>query len=256
MFILEVFTVALEGSFLVAFGAGILSFLSPCVLPLVPPYLCFLAGVSVGQPGMNGAVAVPAGTTWRTLQVALPFVLGFSTVFVALGATASVLGQAMTSHFSTLSVIAGLVISLLGLHLLGLLRVGILMREARFQAAARPASLFGAYLVGLAFAFGWTPCVGPVLAAILLVAGTEGTAGRGAALLGSYSAGIGIPFLAVALFMGPFLGVLVRYRQNLAVVEKVTGGALVVTGVLIMTGAMSRIADWMLRLFPGFGTIG
>lgn len=246
----------LEGSFLVAFGAGILSFLSPCVLPLVPSYLCFLAGVSVGPPGLSGATVVSAGTTGRILLVACPFVLGFSTVFVALGATASVLGQTITAYFSTLSVVAGLVISLLGLHLLGLLPIGVLMREARFQAAARPASLAGAYLVGLAFAFGWTPCVGPVLAAILLVAGTEGTAGRGAALLGSYSAGIGIPFLAAALFIGPFLGLLARYRRNLALVEKMTGGALVVTGVLIMTGAMSRVADWMLRTFPGFGTIG
>ena len=237
-----------------ALGAGLLSFLSPCVLPLVPPYLCFLAGVSLED------LKREPPTGWRpngrVVALSLAFVLGFATVFVALGASASLLGKVVTANFQLLGIIAGLLIIVLGLHFLGVFRIGLLFREARFQPARRPAGFVGAYVVGVAFAFGWTPCVGPILAAILMVAGVEGAASRGALLLGAYALGIGIPFMLAALFSAPFMRLMAGMRGATAVVEKAIGGALVLTGVLFLTGAMPRIAGWMLETFPGFGSIG
>ena len=239
-----------------AFGAGVLSFLSPCVLPLVPPYLCFLAGVSLDQL-TRGAPDQPAKlVNWRVVGASVAFVLGFSTVFVALGASASVVGKVVTEHFDTLGIIAGVVIIVLGLHFLGVFRIGLLFREARFQNVGRGVGWFGAYVVGLAFAFGWTPCVGPVLATILLIAGVEGSATRGAALLGAYSLGIGLPFLLAALFSGAFIKLMARMRAHMETTEKVMGSALVLTGVLFLTGAMPKISGWLLETFPAFGTIG
>jgi cytochrome c-type biogenesis protein len=242
-------------SFLGALGAGLLSFLSPCVLPLVPPYLCFLAGVSLdelddhdGQAGWR--------PNMRVVALSFAFVLGFATVFVALGASASLIGKAITAYFDTLAIIAGVLIVILGLHFLGVFRIGLLFREARFQAVRRPAGFLGAYLVGLAFAFGWTPCVGPVLAAILMVAGAEGAPSQGALLLAAYALGIGIPFMLASLFSGPFMRLMARLRRHMATIEKVIGGGLVLTGVLFLTGAMPRISGWMLETFPAFGTIG
>jgi cytochrome c-type biogenesis protein len=238
-----------------ALGAGVLSFLSPCILPLVPPYLCFLAGISLDD--LTRDEARPWWRPdWRVVTLAVAFVLGFATVFVALGASASTLGKAVTDYFDTLAIIAGIVIIVLGLHFLGVFRIGLLFREARFHAAAKPAGFLGAYVVGLAFAFGWTPCVGPVLAAILMVAGIEGSAARGALLLGAYALGIGIPFLLAALFSAPFMRMMVRLRPHMGAVEKVIGSGLVLTGVLFLTGSMPRIAGWLLETFPGFGSIG
>lgn len=234
-----------------AFGAGVLSFLSPCVLPLVPPYLCFLAGVGVGELG-----AAEAPRRWRIIGMAAAFVLGFSTVFVALGASVSSVGVLVTRHFESLSIVAGAVILLLGMHFLGWLRLGVLYRDIRFHAAARPAGLLGGYVVGLAFAFGWTPCVGPVLATVLMVAGAEASAAQGALLLGAYALGIGVPFLLAAVFAGPFLALLARFRRYAGVVEKVIGASLVVTGVLFMTGGMPVIAGWLLQAVPLLGRIG
>ncbi|NWG26423.1 MAG: cytochrome c biogenesis protein CcdA [Pseudorhodoplanes sp.] len=230
-----------------------LSFLSPCVLPLVPPYLCFLAGVSLHelteagpQPVQNRRIVFMAGL----------FVLGFATVFVALGATVSTVGSWVTEHFGVLAIIAGAIILLMGLHFLGWPRIPWLYRDVRFQASGKPASLFGAYLVGLAFAFGWTPCVGPVLATILLIAGAEATAARGAVLLAAYALGIGLPFMLAALFAGPFLNFLSRFRRYTPAIEKTMGASLVVTGILFMTGAMPVIAGWLLQAVPVLGTIG
>jgi cytochrome c-type biogenesis protein len=188
--------------------------------------------------------------------MSVAFVLGFATVFVALGASASLIGKAVTAHFDTLGMIAGAVILVLGLHFLGVFRIGLLFREARFQAVRKPAGFLGAYLVGLAFAFGWTPCVGPVLAAILMVAGVEGSAGRGALLLGVYAFGIGIPFLLAALFADHFVRLLARLRHHMNLVEKLIGSALVLTGVLFLTGTMPLIAGWLLQTFPAFSSIG
>lgn len=238
-----------------AFMAGLLSFLSPCVLPLVPPYLCFLAGVGIGElSGSSGRLK--ARQSRRIVMMAGAFVFGFTTVFVALGATASTIGTVVTAYFETLSIIAGALILIMGLHFLGWLRIPLLYREARFQTERKPASMIGAYLVGLAFAFGWTPCVGPVLATVLMVAGAEGTATRGATLLAAYSLGIGVPFLLAAVFAGPFLNLMARFRRHMPVVEKTMGAALVVTGLLFMTGTMPVLAGWLLQTFPALGTIG
>ncbi len=239
-----------------ALGAGFLSFLSPCVLPLVPPYLCFLAGVSLDDLTRNAETAQSRAVQGRVVAMSFAFVLGFATVFVALGASASALGKTVTTHFETLSIIAGVIILILGLHFLGVFRIGLLFREARFQTSGKPAGFLGAYLVGLAFAFGWTPCVGPVLAAILMVAGIEGSAGRGALLLGAYALGIGIPFMLASLFSGVFLRLMARLKNYVGTVEKVIGASLVLTGVLFLTGGMPRIAGWLLQTFPVFGTIG
>ncbi len=233
--------------------AGLLSFVSPCVLPIVPPYLAYLAGMSVSE--LTGD-DIPPDLARRILVAAILFVLGFTTVFVMLGATASTIGQALAQHFDTLAVIAGVVIIVMGLHFLGVFRIGLLFREARFSHAGGPSGPVGAYVMGLAFAFGWTPCVGPVLAAILFVAGAEDTIARGALLLTVYSLGIGIPFLAAALSAGRFLGWMARFRQHLGTVERVTGGLLVVTGVLFMTGSMPLIAQWLIDSFPAFQSIG
>jgi len=222
---------------------------------LVPPYLCFLGGLTL-QELAEDQEARRWQATRQVLPSAFAFVLGFSTVFVALGASASAIGQAVSDHFELMSQIAGVIVILLGLHFLGVLRVSLLSREARYHPARRPAGLIGAYLVGLAFAFGWTPCVGPILAAILFVAGAEESVSHGAALLGSYAAGIGLPFLAATLFAGPFLRLMSRLRGAMGIVEKVLGGLLVATGVLFITGGMAEIAYWILETFPSLGRVG
>lgn len=233
--------------------AGLLSFVSPCVLPIVPPYLAWLAGVSFDElrdtdPG--------AAQRRRVIVSAVAFVLGFTTVFVALGATASVIGKTIAQYFDMLSMIAGAIIIVMGLHFLGVFRIAALYREARVQVSRKPAGPIGAYVIGLAFAFGWTPCVGPVLAAILFIAGSEGSAGRGAALLAVYSLGIGIPFILAAVFAGRFLGWANRFKRHMHKVEMAMGGLLVITGVLFMTGQMSTISFWLLETFPIFQAIG
>jgi cytochrome c-type biogenesis protein len=244
----------LDVSYLGAAVAGLLSFLSPCVLPLVPPYLCFLGGVTLEELGARQAAG--EADTRRVVLAAVFFVLGFATVFVALGATASAIGGLVTRHFELLAQIAGGLIVLLGLNFLGLLRIGVLFREARFHPARRPAGLAGAYLIGLAFAFGWTPCVGPVLATILFVAGSEESAVYGASLLGAYAAGLGIPFVAAAFAARPFGAFMARFRRYVGAVEKVLGALLVATGVLFITGSMADLSYWLLETFPGLSRIG
>lgn len=244
----------LDVSYAGAFGAGLLSFLSPCVLPLVPPYLCFLSGVTLDQ--VTDDRAADPRIMRRVVLSALLFVLGFSTVFISLGATASAIGQLVAEYLDTLSMVAGAVIAVLGLHFMGILRIPLLYREARFQTEAKPASFLGAYVIGLAFAFGWTPCVGPILAAILMVAGTEDSITRGVSLLGTYSAGLGIPFLVAAFAMKPFLGFMKRFRRHMQTVERVIGGLLVITGILFLTGSFGRIGYWLLEAFPILGRVG
>lgn len=244
----------LEVSYIGAATAGLLSFLSPCVLPLVPPYLCFLGGVSLDQ--LTGEGAAPPGAGKRVFTAALVFVAGFATVFVGLGATSSVVGQFLAQYLDVLAKIAGVMIIVLGLHFLGVFRFALLMREARFHIESRPAGLFGAYVIGLAFAFGWTPCVGPVLAAILFVAGSSESVFYGASLLGAYAAGLGVPFLIAALAAGPFTRFMQRFRRHIRKVEIVLGVFLIATGVLFLTGMMSEIAFWILEVFPDLGRIG
>jgi len=242
---------ALEVSYFAAVFAGLLSFLSPCVLPLVPPYLVFITGTSLDDLTRSGAVA-----TGRTMLAALAFVLGFSTVFVLLGATASAAGQMLRDHLPLLAQIAGIFIIAMGLHFLGVFRFGFLNREARYRQDARPAGLIGAYAVGLAFAFGWTPCIGPVLATILAVAASEASAGKGAFLLAVYSAGLGIPFLLAALGIDRFLVLLRRFGKHLGMVEKAMGVLLILAGLAFLTGLHQRFAYWLLETFPGFSTLG
>ena len=236
------------------FVAGILSFLSPCVLPLVPPYLCFIGGQSIEEMTSEGAI--DPGMLRRIFLSALFFVFGFSTVFITLGATASVIGEWLADYLSILTQVAGVVIVVLGLHFIGILRIPLLYREARFQTSSRPAGMVGAYVVGLAFAFGWTPCVGPVLAAVLMVAGADSSVTQGAGLLTVYSAGLGLPFLAAALAMKPFMMLMSRFRRHLRKVEIVIGLLLVATGVLFITEQFSVIAYWLLETFPIFNTVG
>ncbi len=186
-----------------ALVAGLLSFLSPCVLPLVPPYLCFLGGATFDQ--LAGEDETPRHVYVTIILSSLAFVLGFTTVFVALGATATVIGQLLIANFSLLSKIAGIIIIVAGLHFLGIIHIPLLHREARYHADERPAGLIGAYVIGLAFAFGWTPCIGPVLGAILAVAAGEDSVRQGVSLLFVYSLGLGIPFVAAAVAIRPFL---------------------------------------------------
>lgn len=238
-------------SFTWALLAGLLSFLSPCVLPLVPPYLSYLAGATLDQMSDDADVR----THRRALTAALFFVLGFTTIFVALGASASLIGSLLRQYMNVLSIVAGLLIIVMGLHFLGLFRIGLLYREARVQVN-RPAGIAGAYVMGLAFAFGWTPCIGPILGAILSFAGSGETVGYGAALLAVYSAGLGIPFLIAAFAMGPFVRFLKRFRAHLGTVEKVMGVLLVLTGIGFLTGAMATASFWLLETFPALGNLG
>jgi cytochrome c-type biogenesis protein len=246
---------ALDVGYLSAVGAGALSFLSPCVLPLVPPYLCYMAGVSVDD--FRGTVEEPNVASRRALVLSsLAFVLGFSTVFIALGAGASTIGRLLRVWQEPLAIAAGIVIILMGLNFLGVIRIPLLSREARFQAQGRPASAIAAYVMGLAFAFGWTPCIGPVLGPILTLAGGKETVSEGAMLLAAYSLGLGIPFLIAALFSGAFMRFLSRFRVHLGRVEKVIGGLLVVAGVLFLTGGVQSASYWLLETFPVLGRLG
>lgn len=245
----------LEVGFLAAFGAGVLSFLSPCVLPLVPPYLCFLGGLSMEQ--LQGGVAAEeaAALRRRTVLASLMFVLGFGTVFVSLGATASAVGRLLAEWSLVLAQVAGVIIIVLGLHFLGIFKIAFLNRDIRFQPE-KPAGLLGAYLIGLAFAFGWTPCVGPVLAGVLFVAGTEETMLRGALLLATYAAGLGLPFVLSALLLDRAVAGLRRMRRWIPTVERATGVLLVGTGLLFVTGRLNELSFWLLETFPILGRIG
>ncbi|MBN9585666.1 MAG: cytochrome C biogenesis protein [Afipia sp. 62-7] len=235
-----------------ALVAGIISFLSPCVLPLVPPYLIYLTGATIehvandeGQSASKRAVMLSA----------LVFVLGFSTVFVALGASASLIGGLIRAWSAQLAIVAGVVIILMGLHFLGLTRIGFLMREGRLPIP-KPVGLWGAYAMGLAFAFGWTPCIGPILAAILSVAASEATVAKGAGLLAVYSAGLGIPFLIAAFMVEQFSSVLGRMKKHLATVERVMGVLMILVGVGFLTGAVSSASIWLLETFPALQSFG
>ena len=243
---------ATDVSILAALIAGIISFLSPCVLPLVPPYVVYLTGATLehvvsGEPRTSSRRAV--------MIAALMFVLGFTTVFVALGASASIVGALVRAWSAELSIAAGVVIIIMGLHFLGLTRIGFLMREGRL-GMAKPVGLWGAYAMGLAFAFGWTPCIGPILAAILAVAASEATVAKGAGLLAIYSAGLGIPFLLAAFAVERFAEVFARFKHQLANVERAMGALMIVTGIAFLTGTITHVSIWMLETFPALAKFG
>ena len=232
--------------------AGLVSFLSPCVLPLVPPYLVYLTGATIEHVANDEAAA---RSKRAVMLSALLFVLGFSTVFVALGASASLIGGLIRAWSAQLSILAGIVIIVMGLHFLGLTRIGLLMREGRLPIP-KPVGLWGAYVMGLAFAFGWTPCIGPILAAILSIAAAEATVAKGAGLLAVYSAGLGIPFLIAAFMVERFSALFSRMRAHLATVERAVGVLLVVTGIAFLTGAVSNVSVWLLETFPSLQSFG
>ncbi|MGB7258550.1 MAG: cytochrome c biogenesis CcdA family protein [Pseudolabrys sp.] len=232
--------------------AGLVSFLSPCVLPLVPPYLVYLAGASLER--LADAETEPRAKR-ETVAAAVLFVLGFATVFVSLGASASAVGSLIRAYSGTLSIIAGVVIIVMGLHFLGVTRIALLMREKRVEVS-KPVGLWGAYVMGLAFAFGWTPCIGPILAAILAVAASEQTVARGAELLAVYSLGLGIPFIIAAFAIEPFAAFLARFRNYLHRVEQAMGALLVLTGIAFLTGSITQMSVWLLDTFPALSKIG
>ena len=232
--------------------AGLVSFLSPCVLPLVPPYLIYLTGATIEHVATDEA---DRASKRAVMISALVFVLGFSTVFVALGASASLIGGLVRAYSAELSIVAGIIIILMGLHFLGLTRIGLLMREGRL-AMAKPVGLWGAYAMGLAFAFGWTPCIGPILAAILSVAAAEATVTKGAMLLAVYSAGLGIPFLLAALMVEQFSSVFARMKRHLLQVERAMGVLMILTGIGFLTGAVSSVSIWLLETFPALQNFG
>ncbi|TYO91591.1 cytochrome c biogenesis CcdA family protein [Oceanicella actignis] len=236
-----------------AAGAGLLSFLSPCILPIVPFYLAYMAGLSVAELGAEGRPR--PGARRRAVTAALLFALGVATIFVGMGAAASSFGQALREWFDVLRWAAAGVILLMGLHFLGVFRIALLFRQARIETETRALGPLGAYVAGLAFAFGWTPCVGPVLAAILFAAAGTETAARGAALLAAYAAGMTLPFVLAAAFAGPFMRWAARFRRHLGLVEKIMGAALVLFAALIATGSVNRIAQWMLDVAPDIGTL-
>src|ERR1041384_671443 len=237
---------------LAAMVAGLLSFLSPCVLPLVPPYLVYLAGTSLER--FADAEPEPR-VRWETVGAAALFVAGFSTVFVALGASASAFGTLIRAYADKLAIVAGVVIIVMGLHFLGVTRIALMFREKRMEVP-KPVGLWGAYVMGLAFAFGWTPCIGPILAVILAIAASEGTRAKGAGLHAVYSVGLGISFFFLAVAVAGGAAVLARFRAYLPWVERTMGALLVLTGIAFLTGFVSQASYWLLEAFPVLGRIG
>ena len=232
--------------------AGLLSFLSPCVLPLVPPYLVYLAGASAKQVAH---VESERRIRSRAVLAATLFVGGFTTVFVPLGAGASAIGYYLRIYLNELSILAGIAIVVMGLHFLGLTHVSALLRQTRIDMK-RPAGLWGAYVMGLAFALGWTPCVGPLLAAILAIAASEARVIKGSSLLAVYCLGLGIPFIAAAFAIKPFTALLIRFRPHLPHVERAMGGLLVLTGIAFLSGFVAQASFWLLETFPLLEQIG
>ena len=244
----------MQVTYIGALVAGVLSFASPCVLPLIPAYISFLGGASLEQ--LTDENGVDKSTSRRVFYAALAFVLGFSTIFVILGASATVISGVLIQHAILLGQIAGVVIVIFGFHFMGLFRIGFLNFEKRFHLENKPAGLVGSFILGLAFAFGWTPCVGPILASVLMVAASGDSVMYGTSLLGVYAAGLGIPFLAAALAVKPFMNFMKRFRQHMHKVEIVVGSLLVVTGVVIFTGDINEFANWLLETFPIFSAVG
>ncbi|MGB3313535.1 MAG: cytochrome c biogenesis protein CcdA [Albidovulum sp.] len=228
--------------------AGILSFLSPCILPMVPFYLCYMAGISMAELRSDATIA--PGAQRRLILSAIAFALGVTTIFVLLGMGATALGQVFRQWLEPLSYVAAGILFLFGLHFLGALRIPFLYREARIEAKVEPSTMFGAYVMGLAFGFGWTPCVGPALAAILMVASGLDTIWRGAVLLFVYGMGMTAPFVLAAVFAKPFLGWMNRNRRYLRHVETVMGVMLILFAVLIATGSVNAIAQFMIEYMP------
>ena len=249
MFGIDLIDASLLPAMLVALVAGVLSFLSPCVLPIVPPYLAYMGGISMGEMREGPARS-------RIILPALFFVLGLSTVFLFLGFAASAFGRMFLEWQEVLAKIAGGIVIVLGLHFLGVFRIGLLDREARLDAGDRGGSAMGAYLLGLAFAFGWTPCIGPILGGILSMAASEANLARGTTLLGVYALGLGLPFLLAAVFVERSMAVMNRLKRHMRLIERAMGLLLIVVGVALLTGAMSAFSYFLLEKVPFLATLG
>jgi cytochrome c-type biogenesis protein len=250
MFGIEIIDAGLLPAMLVALVAGLISFLSPCVLPIVPPYLAYMSGVSLADLN-SGRVG-----RGRAILPALFFVLGLSTVFLFLGFAASAAGTLLLQYQGWFNTIAGIVVMGFGAHFIGVYRIGFLDREARMDAGDRGGSAFGAYVLGLAFAFGWTPCIGPQLGAILSLAAGEASVARGTLLLAVYAAGLGIPFLLVAAFLPRLGGLMGWMKGHMEQIERVMGLLLWTIGLLMLTGGFSAFSYWLLETFPALAALG
>ncbi|MDP5085620.1 MAG: cytochrome c biogenesis protein CcdA [Yoonia sp.] len=244
----------LDISYLGAALAGLLSFFTPCVLPMVPFYLCYMAGLSMNE--LRSDEAIPQGAQKRLVISAIFFALGVTTIFVLLGMGATAIGQTFGMWRDTLRYVAAGILLIFGLHFLGIMRIPLLYREAKIESSAAPTTIIGAYLMGLAFGFGWTPCVGPALAAILMVASGMGDIWKGGLLLLVYGLSMTAPFVIAALFARPFLGWVQRNRKYLVHVERIMGVMLIVFAILIATNSVNYIAQWMIEVMPSFGNLG
>ncbi len=250
MFGFEIIDAAIVPAMMIALFAGLISFLSPCVLPIVPPYLAYMSGVTLSDLSSSDQ---PRS---RAVVPALFFVLGLSTIFLFLGFAASAVGIAILQYQSYFNTIAGIIVMIFGLHFIGIYRIKIMDREARFDAGERGGSSFGAYILGLAFAFGWTPCIGPQLGAILSLAASEGSVTRGTLLLAIYALGLGVPFILVAAFLPKLGGLLSWMKRNMEKIEKVMGLLLWTIGLLMLTGGFASFSYWLLEAFPALALIG
>lgn len=251
MFGIDLFDASLLPALLVALTAGVLSFLSPCVLPIIPPYLAYMGGIS-----MSDLTEGQSKSRRPAVIASAFFVLGLSTVFLILGFTASAFGRFFLQNQVLFGQIAGVVIIIFGLHFIGVFRIPLLMREARLDAGDRGGSAFGAYILGLAFAFGWTPCIGPILGAILSLSAQEESITRGTILMAVYAAGLGLPFILSAIFINRAMGVMNRLKRHMGMIEKTMGALLVLVGVMMLTGAFSRMSYWLLENIPFLAAIG
>lgn len=249
MFGIEIIDAGLLPAMFVALLAGFISFLSPCVLPIVPPYLAYMSGVSVSDLSEGKGQG-------RAIVPALFFVLGLSTVFLFLGFAASAAGTLLLQYQGWFNTAAGIIVMIFGAHFVGVYRIGFLDREARLDAGDRGGSAFGAYVLGLAFAFGWTPCIGPQLGAILALAAGEASVAKGMTLLAVYAIGLGLPFLLVAALLPKLGGTLGWMKRHMEQIERVMGLLLWTIGLLMLTGGFSAFSYWLLETFPGLAMLG
>ena len=248
MFGIDIFDASFMPAVLVSLLAGLISFLSPCVLPIVPPYLAYMSGISLDSSAVKSNLKV--------VIVAAFFVMGLSTVFLILGVAASSFGILLLGYKDLLTTIAGLLIMCFGLHFLGIVRIPLLNREVRFDVGDKGGSFFGAYLLGLAFAFGWTPCIGPQLGAILSLAASEASLYKGMILLSFYALGLGIPFIVAAAFLSKMGNTLLFFKRNFELIERVMGLLLWTVGLLMLSGGFTDLSFWLLETFPYLGTLG
>lgn len=250
MFGIEIMDAGLIPAMLVALFAGVLSFLSPCVLPIVPPYLAYMGGISMAEMSGSGMARR------RAVLPAVFFVLGLSTVFLLLGFTASAIGRLFLAWQDWFVTGAGITIMIFGAHFIGVFRIPFMDREARLDAGEQGGSAFGAYLLGLAFAFGWTPCLGPILGSILGLAASEGDTARGTVLLAVYALGLGVPFLLVAAFFPSLTGAISWMKRHLDRIERISGLLLWTIGLMMLTGGLSQFSYWLLETFPALAALG